>query len=86
MSDLVFSSVCSGYQREHPWMEARHHVAGLPMLSHADCRLLEAMIVARMAIAKGEDLERLIRWQHAIVNTRRRATKEGWPGWERYYS
>ena len=80
--DLVFCSVLHGWNRQAPWIAPTHRVAGLPLTSHADCRLLERLIVVAMVGAAGDDLARLLRWHHAVVRTRRRAVDEQWPGWE----
>lgn len=80
--DLVFCSLLSGWNREAPWLTSPHRVAGLPMTSPADCRLLSALLVDAMRGRKGDDLMRLVRWHHAVVRTRERAIVQRWPGWE----
>lgn len=82
MSNLVFSSTCSGYEKYHPRMTRRHRVAGLPMIDHGDCRLLLSMIHERMKVAQGDELDRLRRWQWAISDTKSQAVSESWPGWD----
>lgn len=80
--NLVFRNTLSGYDRYNPRLGSPHSVAGLPMSSHADCRLLESMIVERMKTATGDDLDRLRWWHYGVVSTRREADRDRWPGWD----
>lgn len=61
-----------------------HVIASVTVSSHQQADLLQRILEREMRERAGKPEEgQLARWYNSLAQTRRQATAESWPGWEK---